>query len=475
MTLFFRLEISTWLRDRRQMTLIVITLLGLIGVTVWATAGDLARRDAEHVATREARVQWESKGPANPHSMAHFGDFAFRPGGALARLDRGVQARLGKVLFLEGHRQGTPLHSDSDKAGALARFGRFDAAFVLQIVIPLLLVFLGSTGLAADREAGRLKLSLVQGAPASAILSGRLFALWGLGVACTVAVGLASFLTSAFLDGRANLALGRLLALTAAYALFFAVVSAAVIAVSVWVRRAGSALVALLAIWVMATAVLPRGTSSTAASLFPLPSQDAFQAELKAARATGPDGHNPEDVALAKLERETLEKHQVDTVEALPFNFDGLRMQLDEEFGNQVWDEHYGELRQQILRQQAVATLAAVANPFQAIEAISMALAGTDVAHDFAFQEQAERHRREMIEKLNLEHAYGGSKTGDWKWKASAEFLAGVGAFEYEAPSVADAIRSRWVEIVSLLLWLTLIGAAVFRGAARVEDGSLPC
>ena len=101
--------------------------------------------------------------------MAHFGDFAFRPTGPLARLDRGVQARLGKVLRIEGHRQGTPLHSDAARAGSVARFDTPDAAFLLQTVVPLLLIFLGATGLASDRETGRLKLSLVQGASARAV------------------------------------------------------------------------------------------------------------------------------------------------------------------------------------------------------------------------------------------------------------------------------------------------------------------
>ncbi|MEM6732960.1 MAG: DUF3526 domain-containing protein, partial [Myxococcota bacterium] len=224
-----------------------------------------------------------------------------------------------------------------------------------------------------------------------------------------------------------------------------------------------------------ATAVFPRATESAAASLYALPSRDVFQAQLDSARAAGPDGHNAQDATLAKMEKEALVKYGVDTVEELPINFDGVRMQVDEEFGNRIWDEHYRVLSAQMNRQLTVASLAAVLNPFQAVDHVSMALAGTDMFHDLAFQEQAETHRRSMIEKLNNEHAYGGSKTGDWDWNASAEFFADIEEFRYQTPALGDALEPRGVELASLLLWLVLVVVAMMYGADRVERGSLPC
>ena len=473
--LFLGLELVSWRRDRRLIALLAAVMVALVVATTWATAGDIAQRDAQQAASLEARAQWEGFGPANPHGMAHFGDFAFRPSGPLARLDRGVQSRLGKVLRLEGHRQGTPVHSDTAKAGTLARFDRLDAAFLLQTLVPLLLIFLGSTGLAADRDTGRLKLSLVQGAAARAILGGRFLALWGLGLLLIGLVGLASLTTSAAFGGDLALAGDRLVGMVMVHSLFLAVISAGIVAATVWLEDARSALLVLLALWVVGTAVLPRATAGAAGALYALPSQDAFQAQLKEARQAGPDGHNPQDATLAELRQDMLKKHGVEAVEELPLNFDGIRMQVDEEFGNRVWDEHYGDLRQQMGRQRAFASGAAWINPFQAVDHLSMALAGTDLAHDIAFQRQAEAYRRTMVDTLNQEHAYGGSKTGEWSWKAPAAFFAGMAPFHYTSPSLAEALRPRWSELGALALWATLLLIAMFRGADRLERGTLPC
>ena len=472
---FLALEVVSWWREKRFVALLLATVVTLLVATVWATAGDIDRRQAQRAASTEARAQWEGYGAANPHSMAHFGDFVFRPSGALARLDRGVQARVGKVLRVEGHRQGIPLHADAAQAGTLVRFPRLDAAYLLQVVVPLLLVFLGATGLAADRSAGRLRLSLVQGASALAVLGGRVLALWGLGIVLVALVGLTSVLTSVAWVGEPGIAADRLLAWALVHSVFLAVVSLGVVALAAWLAEARAALLVALALWVVATAVLPRATAGAAGALYPLPSQDDFQAQLVAAREAGPDGHNPEDMRLAELQAEVLQEHGVETVEELPMNFDGIRMQVDEEFANRAWDQHYGNLRREMERQRTFASLVSVANPFQAVDHLSMALAGTDLAHDLDFQRQAEAYRRALVEQLNHEHAYGGSKTGDWSWKAPAAFFAGLNAFHYTPPTITAAVAARVAELGSLALWAGLLLIAVLRGATRIERGAVAC
>nr|WP_255216330.1 DUF3526 domain-containing protein [Pseudenhygromyxa sp. WMMC2535] len=472
------LELVQWRRDPRVFGLLCVTALVLVGATIWSTAGDVRQRDAQQQAALAAREQWEGQGAANPHGMAHFGDYVFRPTGPLAQLDRGVQARLGKVVFVGGHRQGVPMHADVARAGTVARFVRPDPGFFLQMVVPLLLIFLGATGLARDRDSGSLKLSLVQGAAASEILRGHILALWGLGLALLALVLMASLATSWICGGAAvlsALSAARLAAFVAIYALFLAFVAAFVVAATTWMSSARAALLTLLVAWVAGTALLPRATAGAAAAVLPLPSQDAFQQQLREARQAGPDGHNPLDAELAARKQAVLDEHGVDSVEALPFNFDGIAMQLDEEFGNRVWDEHYGELRGRLEQQVAVASVVGAINPFQAIDHLSMSLAGTDLVHDLAFQEQVEAYRRELIAKLNHEHAYGGSRTDDWSWEAPAEFFAGLESFEYHPPSLLDALGRRIPELIGLMLWTALLLGALRRAADRLERGTLPC
>ena len=120
--LIVRLQLACWWRDRRIASVLLLSLFAVTAVSAWSTHSDAHQRMAHGEAASAARQQWEGRGPAHPHSMAHFGDFAFRPSGPLANLDRGVQARLGKVLRIEGHRQGTPLFADAGRAGTVARF-----------------------------------------------------------------------------------------------------------------------------------------------------------------------------------------------------------------------------------------------------------------------------------------------------------------------------------------------------------------
>ena len=86
--LFVGLQLRSWRRDPRLIALLGAMALALVAATSWATAGDLARQAAQVEAASTARAQWEGRGDAHPHSMSHFGDFAFRPSGPLARLDR---------------------------------------------------------------------------------------------------------------------------------------------------------------------------------------------------------------------------------------------------------------------------------------------------------------------------------------------------------------------------------------------------
>ena len=475
MALIVRLQLISWLRDRRLALALLLSVLALMAVSVWSTGSDALQMEAHAEAAEAAREQWEGRGPVHPHSMAHYGDFAFRPSGPLARLDRGVQARLGKVLRIEGHRQGTPLFADAARAGTVARFPRPDAAFFIHTVIPLLLIFLGAMGLAADRETGRLRLSMAQGIGGRALVAGHFVALWLLGLALLLVIVVTSWGASAAVDATAHVGAGRMLAFVLVHGLFLAVVSAGIAVASVWARSGRAALLILLTVWVAGSAVLPRVTSSAASAMFPLPSRDAFQAGIKKAREAGPDGHNPKDAFIERRRQEVLDEYGVEAVDELPINFDGIAMQLDEEFANQIWDEHHGKLEARMNRQSQVGTLGALFNPFQSVDHVSMTVAGTDLLHDLSFLDQAESYRRTLIGQLNHEHAYGGSKTGDRSFQATSEFYASLAPFQYTAPHVLEALQYRLGEIISLVLWLLLLIGALVRGGTGLERGKLPC
>ena len=65
-----------------------------------------------------------------------------------------------------------------------------------------------------------------------------------------------------------------------------------------------------------------------------------------------------------------------------------------------------------------------------------MGFAGTDMIHHFDFLKSSENYRRYFIKELNDKHAYGGSKTGDWKWTVDSLYFRSVDTFEYKSANI---------------------------------------
>jgi ABC-2 type transport system permease protein len=171
-------------------------------------------------------------------------------------------------------------------------------------------------------------------------------------------------------------------------------------------------------------------------------------------RSKGLDGHNPSDKRTEALKVNVLQEYGVDSVSKLPINFDGILMQEDEEYGNKVWDKHFGQLREVLARQKQTYQLAGLVNPFISLQNASMGFAGNDNLHHQEFLVQAEAYRRDFIKMLNDEHAFGGSKTGDWGWKANNDFFKSVPDYEYQPVTLATVLPNYLADLGLLAAWV---------------------
>ena len=111
----------------------------------------------------ESREDWLKNPDKNPHRMAHYGNFAFRKSTSLSVFEFGMEPFFGNAIFLEAHKQNTANFSEAGFSNSMLRFGEISIAMVLQILLPLLIFFLGFNAVAAERENGTLKLLLSQG------------------------------------------------------------------------------------------------------------------------------------------------------------------------------------------------------------------------------------------------------------------------------------------------------------------------
>ena len=378
----FRNEWRAVLRDGRGLVVLVLgALLALI--STWTSASTHARQDlAQDAANHAARSAWNEREGDSPHSRAHYGDYVFRPSGPLAKLDSGLQAVTGRVIYTEAHRQNADVHKPQQEAASLLRYDRLEPSTVLQLLTPLVLVLAGFGVMSSERESGRLKLLRIQGARPLPLLFAKTLALWTLGAGLCVLVVASHLLFAEEID------LGRTLAFLALHLATLWVVAALVAGVSARSRNAGTAAALLLSFWVLGAIVMPRLAAMTATAVDPLPGRDAFQAAMDEDRAEGLDGHNPLDQRRQELEQQVLEEYGVSSRDQLPINLGGLIMQADEEYGAQVWDKHFGELEEHLQRQYRFAGTFSFLNPLQATDRLSMAIAGTGLGEPLGLPAQ---------------------------------------------------------------------------------------
>lgn len=442
------------------MQIAAFVLMAALGFTAWAGLEEyrvVAQMEGE--AKIHLRQQWESMGPSNPHSAAHFGTYVFKKNHALTAFDEGANSYVGRTLYLEGHRQNELVQSDAAQGDVLSRFGKLRPALILQIILPLLLLLFAFQSVRSERDADRLRLLLVQGVSYSKLLYGKLWSLWipGMGfVLLTLGIQMG-------LLGFSGPLVGRALLLAFGYGLFYWIVIALALWLSSKTVKSYTALSWLLGIWIVWVIFYPKVTYSVAGILYPLPDRVEFSASMKEDRSALLDGHNPEEEALKVLEDSVLHAYGVTSKEELPINFDGLLMQADEEFGNQVWDKHFGELYDQMQKQKSLVQWASLPNPFGNLQSLSMGAAGTDNFHQVDFLREAEDYRRVFIRTLNERHAYGGSKTGDWGYKEDQEFFNSIADFQYAEPSFPDLIRQQTPSLILLLVWIGLLAIGIYR------------
>ncbi len=428
-----------------------------------------ARQQAQayEKAKNHLREQWESIEAMNPHSAAHYGTYVFKPSNLLRSLDDGVTSITGNVLRVEGHVQNEMVHSEAAQMQSVSRFGKLKSALLLQYIIPLLLVFLAFSSVSGEKQSGRLKLLVMQGARNSQIILAKTLSVWLYGILLLSFVILVYSLMNVQQVDSDMLARSGLFFL--AYALFYFITSGLTVSLSARWQNPTLALTTMLGIWILWSIFLPNIFLSTVEKGYPLPSRNDFKTAMQEDRSKGIDGHNPADERGKALEEQVLAEYGVDSLSELPINFDGLRMQADEEYGNLVWDKHFGELRKVLAQQKQAYQISGFLNPFVSLQNASMGFTGNDNLHHQEFLLQVENYRRDFIKVLNDEHAYGGSKTGDWGWKADNDFFRSVADFQYKPASVGAVLPNYLIDMAILLFWALLTLGLLLSAAAKMK------
>ncbi len=467
-----------WRMMARNRVALIATLL-LVLLTLVATASSFAhQRSIAALRDRHAQAAdtaFDAQPDRHPHRMVHYGTFIFRPLGPLAAFDPGVDAFTGSSMFLEGHRQNTANFGDVRQSSLLIRFGQLTPAFMLQVVAPLLLIFLGYGALARETERGTLRLLMLQGTSRGQVVRGKLLALGTVALlaATPAAIGLVA------VAGQPGALAWPILAIVLGYAAYLLLWTVVILLVSTLVRRGRDALLALLAIWAVAVVLLPRVAPDIASAAIPLTNR--FQTDVAIARDLRRmgDSHNPDDPHFAAFKRSVLSRYGVAKVEDLPVNYKGVVAVEGERMTSSLFDRYAAASFAAQAGQNRLVAAVGLVSPTIALRSLSMAAAGTDVAGHRRFMEQAEAYRYALVQRLNHLQAAGVSYADDSATDAGADRRKRIGAdhwqaipdFRFVAPGGGTLAAAALPGLVVVIGWLAVASTLLALATRRLGAG----
>ena len=334
-------ELRETTRDRRLLA--GLSLLPILLVAALA----LGRFDADALSARhrraslDARENWLSQTSSDPHGAAHHGTYLFKPKSSLGFFDPGLDPVLGTTLRLEAHRQHQLSNRPAPDASDLGRLDTATAARLLQVVMPLTIILLGFSGFTRERDGGTLPMLLALGIPRGRLIAAKAVAIL-IAVACLTApatlamaaMGLLGFVAK---DGG-DLIL-RVSTLAFAYATYAAAWTLFSLAVSAFSRTSRTSLIVLIALWSTTVFVIPRVAMIVAKQANPLPSREEIDRRDEFAARYGENGKPSIRGRYEGLKKDLLDRYEVERVEDLPMNFEGVYLQSSEDFANDSHDE----------------------------------------------------------------------------------------------------------------------------------------
>lgn len=464
-----RNEIRIAVRSGRLWPLLAAwAVLALLAAVATLQAQSQAHRERSDAAAAEQRL-WEQQGARNPHSAAHFGQYAYKPATPLGALEPGLDPWLGTAIWMEAHYENPSTQRAADDATPLSRFGTLSFGWLLLVLLPLAAVVLGYDRMAEERAQQRLRLHLAGGATAGGLMLGKGLALAVLVALVTAPAWLGAMLVAALADGMrfpdGGARASQWLLGYAGYGVLWVLLT---LAVSALARSARQSLAILASAWLLGVLLLPRLAAERAEAAHPSPHAETFWKEVRKAQSEGIDGHSAGDTRAKQLEAETLQRYGVTRKEDLPISFAGVALQASEEYGNEVFERFHGARWDGYAEQARSAARWSWLAPAIAVRQVATAAAATDLEHHRRFAQAAETHRRDLQRFLNDDMTRN-AKGKDFEYKAPDALWAAAPRWSYAAPAAVSSVRTA---AFVLLAWLIGAGAACVIAARRLPLGA---
>lgn len=442
-------------RDGRFRWAAVILFLLLIAA-IAGGAQHQAQIAGQHADAQAAeRGAWLDKGDMNPHAAAHYGAFVFKPVQPLSAIEPGLDPFLGVFVFLEAHKQQLARHRPIEDAAPTRRLGVLTPASAALLLIPLLVVSLTFASFAGERDQNTLRPLLALGVSRWSLLAGKAI---GALLPLLIVLVPASLAAAAFLyanrpaDPEAPIVV-RALGLLAVYLAHALVWTGVGLAVSARARSQSTALAFLLALWFANAFLMPPVAMAIAKLVSPSPSAIAFAAAIDDEKAAWPDWDARVEGVMDRFLDGEFESSLA------PANVEVVALLESEAAETALYERHFARLFDTYAAQSATYERAAMASPTLAARMLSMALAGTDDAHDREFAAAATRYRSQMLTTLNSELAASG-RLNTFDYVRGRDLWEKIPPFDYDVPAASWAVGQRRLSMVALGAWLAAAAAA---------------
>ncbi|MCY3966284.1 MAG: DUF3526 domain-containing protein [Acidobacteria bacterium] len=442
---------------------------GVIAVMVASMAIGLNRTatfETERAAAAENdKAVWLDQGVRNPHKAAHFSRYVFKPIPTLASFDPGAIDFAGIAVWMEAHIQNPSRFRRAESTGDLSRFVGLSPAWVLQVIMPLIVILLLFGSYAGEREDGTLRQVMSYGVSPGSVFKGKLrgasSALLKLLLPVFALITIAVFV---FDRGYPQEDLPvRLLGIVGIYGIYLFAFAMLTIGVSALSPSRRSAAVSLLAIWCLVTVLLPRFANDAAVTSTPQP--DSYQTwkdleEIKAEYwgVIPAFGIPLTDIRKREMAR-FLEKFQVANVEDAPVPWSAWELQASEEYSDPLYDAYYAGLNDRYGRQEDTRFWLTALSPTISVMALSSGLSGSDRLHHYDFVKSAEEHRRVVIRQLNEDLLYN-SGADPMVYESPTSFWGEVADYHAGPPPLTNFTGSYLPYLLVMVLWAS--GAFLF-------------
>ena len=423
---------------------------------------------------QESRKSWDNNPDKHPHRMAHFGSFVFRSQHPLTIFDSGIESYTGNSIFLEAHKQNTANFSNASLSTGLVRFGELNIALLLQLILPLIIFFLGYSSITSEKENGTLRLIHIQGATIKDVLLGKSLGLFYLTLFFFIPSLLSLWSISLIENINPNSStVIRSLFITISYLIFYLILCLITVVTSGRSENSNKSLLFLLGSWLLFFIIIPKTAQVIGNSIYPNLSKIEFRAAIEEQVSKKGDSHDPNDPHFNKLRDSILKANNVTDIKDLPFNYSGFLMSKGEEQSASIYANQHQQLINTYRKQNSITDKLALLNPYLAIKKLSMSFSGTDFNTYVSFLSQTENYRykqSQYINNLQMKFISNKAKSSEGKlhvvdnkyWKSAPKF-------NYVYLSICKTIQNQLLTIIALWLWLVLSLLFIIKSSNRFK------